>query len=69
MTAPYAPYLHEILIDSATLQARIRELGEQISADYADKKNLLTLWGQDFPSVQYQFLIFRKFVVNVKKYR
>ncbi|MCD4686370.1 MAG: hypoxanthine phosphoribosyltransferase [Anaerolineae bacterium] len=41
MTAAYTPYLHEILIDSATLQARIRELGEQISADYADKKNLL----------------------------
>lgn len=41
MTSAYAPYLHEILIDTPTLQARIRELGEQISADYAGKENLL----------------------------
>lgn len=31
----YEPYLQEILIDEPTLQARIAELGEQISEDYA----------------------------------
>jgi len=33
--------LKEILIDEATLQARIRELGAQLSGDYADSENLL----------------------------
>lgn len=41
MTTAHAPYLDEILIDSATLQARVKELGAQISAEYADKDNLL----------------------------
>jgi hypoxanthine phosphoribosyltransferase len=38
---PYEPFLQEILIDSETLQARIRELGQQITADYTGKKNIL----------------------------
>jgi len=41
MNHPYEPFLQEVLIDSATLQARIRELGQQITADYAGKKNIL----------------------------
>ncbi len=41
MSHPYEPFLQEILIDSETLQARIRELGQQITADYAGKKNVL----------------------------
>jgi hypoxanthine phosphoribosyltransferase len=41
MSQPYERYLQEILIDSDALQARVRELGRQISADYADKPNLL----------------------------
>ncbi len=39
----YEKYLDEILIDEATLQARIAELGRQISVDYADSENLLLL--------------------------
>ena len=40
---PYAweKYLAKKLIDEDTLQARIKELGEQISADYADKDLIL----------------------------
>ena len=34
-------YLAETLIDEATLQARVAELGAQISVDYADKNLLL----------------------------
>ena len=41
MNHPYEQYLQEVLIDHETLQARIAELGQQISTDYADKKNLL----------------------------
>lgn len=41
MPHPYEHYLQEILIDSETLQARVRELGQQISADYAQAGNLL----------------------------
>jgi hypoxanthine phosphoribosyltransferase len=41
MTHPYTPYLQEILIDTDTLQTRVRELGEQISQDYAETKDLL----------------------------
>jgi hypoxanthine phosphoribosyltransferase len=41
MSLPYERYLQEILIDRDTLQARIRELGQQISADYAGKSNVL----------------------------
>ncbi len=42
MTRPdYEKYLSEVLISSDRLQARIAELGAQISADYADKDLLL----------------------------
>lgn len=40
---PYEKYLKEILIDEATLQQRVKELGEQISADYADCQELLLI--------------------------
>lgn len=43
MTLAYEKYLSEVLIDEQTLQARIRELGAQISVDYADCENLLLL--------------------------
>lgn len=43
MTQPYEQYLKEILIDEQRLQARIAELGAQISQDYADKDNLLLI--------------------------
>ncbi|MBI5959023.1 MAG: hypoxanthine phosphoribosyltransferase [Chloroflexi bacterium] len=43
MSHPYEPFLQEILIDSTTLQARICELGQQISADYAGKQNVLLI--------------------------
>ncbi|MGC8733034.1 MAG: hypoxanthine phosphoribosyltransferase [Halothiobacillaceae bacterium] len=39
----YQEVLAEILIDSETLQKRIRELGAQISADYAHSENLLLI--------------------------
>jgi hypoxanthine phosphoribosyltransferase len=41
MKSDYRPYLKEILIDEHTLQARIRELGAQLSSDYAHSDNLL----------------------------
>jgi hypoxanthine phosphoribosyltransferase len=41
MPRPYQDYLGEILISSEQLQARIAELGAQISADYAGKDLLL----------------------------
>jgi len=41
MGQAYEPYLQEILLDSDTIQARVRELGAQISRDYADKQPLL----------------------------
>lgn len=41
MAQPYEAYLSEILITSEQLQARIAELGQQISADYAGKDLLL----------------------------
>jgi hypoxanthine phosphoribosyltransferase len=41
MIPPYEEYLGEILITPEQLQARIAELGNQISADYADKDLLL----------------------------
>lgn len=41
MKQPYKKYLQEILIDETSLQARIAELGSEISADYADCDNLL----------------------------
>jgi hypoxanthine phosphoribosyltransferase len=41
MIRPYQDYLGEILISSEQLQARIAELGQAISADYAGKDLLL----------------------------
>ena len=43
MTLPYEKYLQEILIDSETLQARVAELGAQISADYAGRDRLMLI--------------------------
>ena len=43
MSKAYAPYLEEVLIDSDTLQKRIRELGQKVSADYAEAKDLLLI--------------------------
>jgi hypoxanthine phosphoribosyltransferase len=39
----YKNYLKEILIDEATLQARIKELGAAISTDYKNSNNLLLI--------------------------
>lgn len=36
-------YLQEVLIDSTTLQARIQELGAQISRDYANSDRLILI--------------------------
>lgn len=41
MTQTYDEYLDEILIDTKTLQTRIRELADQISTDYANSDELL----------------------------
>ncbi len=43
MTLPYEKYLREILIDEATLQARVRELGAQISTDYRESDRLVLI--------------------------
>ncbi|QPC80715.1 hypoxanthine phosphoribosyltransferase [Phototrophicus methaneseepsis] len=43
MAQNYQTFLKEVLIDENTLQARIVELGKQISADYADCDDLLLL--------------------------
>lgn len=43
MSAAYEPFLQEVLIDEMTLQARVRELGAQISADYANIGELLLI--------------------------
>ncbi len=43
MTLPHEKYLEEVLIDEATLQARIAELAAQINRDYAGSQNLLLL--------------------------
>jgi hypoxanthine phosphoribosyltransferase len=43
MSQPYEKYLQEILIDADTLQARIAELGQTISTDYAGTQNLLLI--------------------------
>ena len=37
----YKDVLSEILIDAETLQARVKELGTQISADYVNEDLLL----------------------------
>ena len=36
-----SPDLGEVVVDAATLQARVQELGAQITADYADRAPLL----------------------------
>ncbi|MBC8171254.1 MAG: hypoxanthine phosphoribosyltransferase [Anaerolineae bacterium] len=41
MQAAYEKYLQEVLIDEQTLQARIAELGAQLTADYAGCEKLL----------------------------
>lgn len=41
MPTTWNGYTFDILIDEVQLQARIKELGQQISADYADQKLLL----------------------------
>ena len=41
MVRPYEEFLSEILISADQLQARIAELGRQITADYAEKDLLL----------------------------
>lgn len=38
---PYQEFLAEILIDEQSLQARVKELGQQISADYQNQDLLL----------------------------
>ena len=43
MMKAYEKYLGEVLIDEASLQARIAELGAQISSDYSDCEDLLLL--------------------------
>ncbi len=43
MTESYEKYLARVLLDESTLQQRIRELGQEISADYAGKGDLLLL--------------------------
>lgn len=43
MTEAYEPYLSDVLIDEATLQKRIRELGKEISKDYKGRENMLCL--------------------------
>lgn len=43
MAQAYEHYLQEVLIDEARLQARIRELGVQISADYENCADLLLI--------------------------
>ncbi len=41
MQPDYKKYLARVLIDEPTLQARVQELGAQISADYANQQDLL----------------------------
>jgi hypoxanthine phosphoribosyltransferase len=41
MALPYERYLQEVLLDETTLQRRIAELGAAISADYADRGDLM----------------------------
>jgi len=43
MSLSYERYLQDILIDEVRLQARIRELGAEISAAYADKSNVILI--------------------------
>lgn len=39
----YQRYLKEVLIDEAQVQARVRELGAEVSAAYADKPGLMLI--------------------------
>ena len=43
MEPSYQKYLKEILIDESTLQARVAELGAEISRDYAESDDLLLI--------------------------
>lgn len=43
MHQAYEKYLKEVLIDEATLQVRVAEIGEAISADYADGTDLILI--------------------------
>lgn len=43
MIESYKQYLQEVLIDETTLKKRVAELGEAISADYADKGSLILI--------------------------
>lgn len=43
MPDAYAPYLQEVLLGEETLQARIRELGCQISSDYENSEKLVLI--------------------------
>jgi hypoxanthine phosphoribosyltransferase len=43
MAQPYEKYLHEVLIDEPSLQMRVKELGAQISADYAGRDGLMLI--------------------------
>ncbi|MCU0477034.1 MAG: hypoxanthine phosphoribosyltransferase [Anaerolineae bacterium] len=43
MQHPYQHYLKEVLLDEATLQARIAQLGAQISHDYASSTSLILI--------------------------
>jgi hypoxanthine phosphoribosyltransferase len=43
VSQPYTKYLKEVLIDEETLKQRVKELGDQISADYAGCKDLLLI--------------------------
>ncbi len=38
---PYEQYLKEVLIDEATLQKRVAELGQQLTRDYAGLENII----------------------------
>lgn len=40
---PYEAFLKEVLIDEATLQQRVAELGAEISRDYAEEDRLLLI--------------------------
>ncbi|MDX2140905.1 MAG: hypoxanthine phosphoribosyltransferase [Chloroflexota bacterium] len=43
MTLAHEPFLQEVLIDEARLQARIADMGAQITRDYADVQNLILI--------------------------
>jgi hypoxanthine phosphoribosyltransferase len=43
MNPAYEKYLKEVLIDAESIQKRVAELGQQISADYSDAEDLVLL--------------------------